>query len=60
MNGLPRQTYTVLGAGGFVGTRLAASLRAAGHDVYTPRRGDPRMFQRPLGRLLYCAGLTAD
>lgn len=60
MSGLPAPSYTVLGAGGFVGRRLAASLRAAGHRVYTPARGDAGLFERPLGRLVYCAGLTAD
>lgn len=52
--------YTVLGASGFVGTALAASLRAAGHAVYTPRRDDPDLWRRPLGRVIYCVGMTAD
>ncbi len=54
------QAYTVLGASGFVGQRLAASLRAAGHIVYTPQRDDPGLFQCQLGRVIYCVGLTAD
>jgi nucleoside-diphosphate-sugar epimerase len=52
--------YTVIGAGGFVGSRLAASLRQDGHAVYTPGRGDAGLLGRPLGRVLYCAGMTAD
>lgn len=60
MGALPTQSYTVLGAGGFVGRRLASRLRAAGHTVYAPQRDDPALFRRPLGRVIYCAGLTAD
>ena len=54
------QAYTVLGASGFVGQRLAARLRAAGHVVYTPGRDDPGLFQCDLGRVIYCVGMTAD
>lgn len=52
--------YTVIGASGFVGTRLVTALQQAGHHVYAPRRGDPDLFSRELGRVIYCAGLTAD
>ncbi|WP_164557958.1 NAD-dependent epimerase/dehydratase family protein [Massilia atriviolacea] len=57
---MPAPSYTVLGAEGFVGRRLASSLRAGGHAVYAPQRGDPALFARALGRVIYCAGLTAD
>lgn len=52
--------YTVIGAGGFIGGRLAAALRGDGHAVYTPARGDAELYRRPLGRVFYCAGMTAD
>lgn len=52
--------YTVVGASGFVGARLVRSLRGDGHEVYAPGRGDPALFERELGRVFYCAGLTAD
>jgi nucleoside-diphosphate-sugar epimerase len=52
--------YTVIGASGFVGSRLVAVLRADGHEVYAPQRGDAGLFSRELGRVIYCAGLTAD
>ncbi|QDZ28098.1 NAD(P)-dependent oxidoreductase [Noviherbaspirillum sp. UKPF54] len=52
--------YTVIGASGFVGTRLVAALRQDGHQVYTPQRGDIELFSRELGQVIYCAGLTAD
>jgi UDP-glucose 4-epimerase len=52
--------YTVVGASGFVGRRLLEALRRDGCDVYAPTRGDPDLFKRNLGRVFYCAGLTAD
>jgi nucleoside-diphosphate-sugar epimerase len=52
--------YTVLGASGFVGRHLAASLQSAGHGVYAPDKGNVEMFRRPLGHVFYCIGLTAD
>ncbi len=52
--------YTVIGAAGFVGARLAAALEAEGHAVYAPSRDDDGLFTRDLGRVFYCAGLTAD
>jgi nucleoside-diphosphate-sugar epimerase len=50
----------VIGAGGFVGSRLAARLAATGWEVYAPAKGDPEVFKRDLGTVFYCAGLTAD
>ncbi|RJG05972.1 NAD(P)-dependent oxidoreductase [Noviherbaspirillum cavernae] len=55
---MPR--YTVLGASGFVGTRLVAALRAAGHEVYAPPRDDVGLLSLDLGQVFYCIGLTAD
>jgi UDP-glucose 4-epimerase len=52
--------FTVIGAGGFIGGRLAAALATGGDEVYAPRRGDPDLFKRDLGRVFYCAGLTGD
>lgn len=52
--------YTIIGASGFVGSRLLATLRAEGEDVFVPGREDPRLFSEDLGRIFYCAGLTAD
>jgi UDP-glucose 4-epimerase len=51
---------TVLGAAGFVGARLAQRLRADGHEVYAPARGEAGLLERDLGVVYYCAGLTAD
>lgn len=52
--------FTVLGASGFIGTHLVTSLRQLGHDCYTPDRGDPALYDRDLGHVIYCIGLTAD
>ena len=53
-------TITVLGAAGFVGSRLVAALRSADLDPWTPQKGDPEVLRRDLGIVFYCAGLTAD
>jgi nucleoside-diphosphate-sugar epimerase len=52
--------YTVIGASGFIGSRLCARLKAEGHEVYAPARDDPDVFQRDLHRVFDCAGLTGD
>ncbi|WP_298212581.1 NAD(P)-dependent oxidoreductase [Acidovorax sp.] len=52
--------FTVLGASGYIGSRLVAHLRTQGHTVWAPVRGDAEVFTRPLGHVIYCVGLTAD
>lgn len=52
--------YTVLGASGFIGSRLVEVLRDAGHEVYAPAKGSADITGRPLGHVLYCIGMTAD
>lgn len=51
--------WTVLGASGTIGRRLSAHLRAAGHAVFSPDRGED-IYSRPLGHMIYAIGLTAD
>jgi nucleoside-diphosphate-sugar epimerase len=51
---------TILGASGFVGSRLHARLAAEGREVFAPAKGDPKLLERDLGTVFYCAGLTAD
>ena len=60
MTGLPLSIFTVLGATGYIGSRLVAHLQAQGHTVWAPARGDAEVFTRPLGHVIYCVGLTAD
>jgi len=51
---------TIIGGAGFVGARLRSVLEAEGVDVYVPAKGDREVFERDLGVVYYCAGLTAD
>ncbi|RLJ37244.1 NAD(P)-dependent oxidoreductase [Acidovorax sp. 106] len=61
---LQGQHFTVVGAAGFVGRRLCATLQARGAQVWAPERHAPWPWQPPpghvLGHVMYCAGLTAD
>ncbi len=50
---------TVLGASGFIGSRLASALRRRGFEVATPQR-DADLTDRDLGVVFYCIGLTGD
>lgn len=52
--------FTVIGASGYVGRHLVAHLRALGHSVQAPARDAAAVFDRQLGHVVYCAGLTAD
>lgn len=51
--------FTIIGAQGFIGSRLARHLEARGLEYRAPRRGED-LAGRDLGRVIYCAGLTAD
>lgn len=53
-------SHTVIGARGFIGSRLTAALKARGLAVYEPARGDAELLSRDLGVVFYCAGLTGD
>lgn len=52
--------FTVLGAGGFVGAHIVASLRQQGHHVHAPARDDTSWLEQDLGHVFYCVGLTND
>lgn len=51
---------TIIGGHGFIGKALATSLKELGWQLWLPERDDPELFKRELGRVFYCAGLTAD
>lgn len=52
--------FTVLGATGFIGKNLVAHLKQLGAEVFTPVRGDASIFEKELGHVIYCVGMTAD
>ena len=51
---------TIVGASGFIGSRLVAHLRREGWQCSAPARHDLAFLDEPLGTVFYCAGLTAD
>ncbi|MEJ0019677.1 MAG: NAD-dependent epimerase/dehydratase family protein [Acetobacteraceae bacterium] len=56
-------TFTILGAGGFIGGTLAASLRRQGWRVQAVTRASLPLLlagQRHAGHVIDCIGLTAD
>ena len=54
--------FTVLGASGFIGSHVAARLRARGDEVVCPPRDlwSETVNGSPLGHVVYCIGITAD
>jgi nucleoside-diphosphate-sugar epimerase len=51
---------TVIGAAGFIGSRLVSRLQGLGWDCEMPARDERSFARRRLGTVFYCAGLTAD
>ena len=51
---------TIIGGRGYIGSALAAFLRNRGCQVQIPGRDSPRLFDRDLGQVYYCAGYTGD
>lgn len=52
--------FTVLGGQGYIGGHLLRHLRRLGHHCWAPAKGDPAVFDRELGHVIYAIGLTAD
>jgi nucleoside-diphosphate-sugar epimerase len=52
--------FTVLGAGGFIGSALVAHLRGDGHEVDAVGRDQWPERRKDLGHVVYAIGLTAD
>jgi nucleoside-diphosphate-sugar epimerase len=55
-----QDAFTVLGASGFIGAAMVEYLRSEGYNVFAPERGDQKIFDRPLGHVIYAIGVTAD
>ena len=52
--------FTIIGASGFIGSHLAARLRARGDDVTLVTRDRWLQPADDLGHVVYCIGVTAD
>ena len=50
---------TVLGASGFIGSQIIKKLIFSNAPFYAPSRGED-IFNKDLGDIIYCIGLTAD
>ena len=57
---MPGMLATLIGGDGFIGRRLQTRLRREGWTCQVPARDAPWLFERPLGHVFHCAGLTAD
>jgi UDP-glucose 4-epimerase len=51
---------TLIGGQGFIGRALSLRLQSLGQPVWIPEKNDPQLFEKNLGKVFYCAGLTAD
>ena len=52
--------FTIIGGKGLIGRNLVAHLSELGHSCWAPERGEPRIFDEPLGHVVYAAGVTGD
>ena len=54
------EQFSVLGAGGFIGSHVVERLRRLGSRVNTPSREDLNDLPGDLGHVIYCIGVTGD
>lgn len=54
------EVVTVIGGQGFVGRALVSQLKNKVGELWVPQKNDAQIFERDLGQVFYCAGLTAD
>ena len=52
--------FTILGKSGLIGSHLLGHLREQGAECFTPDRNCNTIFDRHLGHIFYCIGVTAD
>jgi len=51
---------TVIGAEGFIGRHIINVLNQNGLPYFAPKRNDQSVYLKPLGHVIYCAGVTSD
>jgi len=52
--------YTIFGSTGRIGSFLKKYISSNGDDVYCPTRKDYYSYNRNLGHIIYCSGVTTD
>ena len=52
--------YTIFGSRGRIGSFLKKYITSNGDDVYCPARKDYYSFDRNLGHVIYCSGITTN
>jgi nucleoside-diphosphate-sugar epimerase len=51
---------TIIGSKGFIGKHLVQRLHELNCECFEPERGDLDIFEKSLGNVIYCAGVTSD
>ncbi len=52
--------FSIFGSNGFIGSNMVKFLKSQNHECDELEPNDERIFQQPLGNVIYCIGLTAD
>lgn len=52
--------FTIFGSQGFIGSNTLKSLKNQGIDCNTPDIDDQKIFDKPLGHVIYAIGITSD
>jgi len=61
MTTLTKRRSTIIGASGFIGSKLEIQLRSMDIEVMAPPRGhETELIGQDLGDFYYCAGMTSD
>ena len=52
--------YTIFGGKGFIGRNIAEKLNENNIEFFIPEKNDDKIYEKKLGKVIYCAGLTSD
>jgi len=52
--------FSVFGSNGFIGSNMVNFLKSQKIECDTLELNDEKIFERPLGHVIYCIGITAD